>query len=44
MLVMKVAGSRAAAHANGPGSFQPAFLDAVYRLEPRDLRDEGDVR
>jgi hydroxyethylthiazole kinase len=44
MLVMKVAGSRAARLAKGPGSFQPAFLDAVYALEPENLRAEGLVR
>ena len=44
MLVMKVAGSRAAERALGPGSFQPAFLDAVYALEPASLQAEGLVR
>jgi hydroxyethylthiazole kinase len=44
MLVMKVAGSRAADRAAGPGSFEPAFLDAVYALEPASLRAEGIVR
>lgn len=44
MLVMKIAGSRAAERAEGPGSFQPAFLDAVYALEPASLPAEGIVR
>jgi len=37
MLVMKVAGSIAAEHARGPGSFVPAFLDAVYGLDATSL-------
>jgi hydroxyethylthiazole kinase len=41
MLVMKVAGTRAGAVAQGPGTFAPAFLDAVYALEPHTLREEG---
>jgi hydroxyethylthiazole kinase len=32
-----LAGERAAAVAAGPGSFQPAFLDALCRLRPDDL-------
>ena len=44
MLVMKVAGSRTAKVAEGPGSFQMAFLDAVYALEPASLQAEGIVR
>lgn len=32
-----VAGERAAAKASGPGSFTPAFLDALYQLTPDDL-------
>ena len=41
MLVMKVAGSLAAEHAAGPGSFVPAFLDAVYGLDEAALRRHG---
>lgn len=37
MLVMKVAGSIAAEYAQGPGSFAPAFLDAVYGLDAARL-------
>ncbi|GAA3910205.1 hydroxyethylthiazole kinase [Halomonas cibimaris] len=32
-----LAGERAAAHAAGPGSFIPAFLDALYHLSPEAL-------
>jgi hydroxyethylthiazole kinase len=38
MLVMKAAGSMAAETASGPGSFVPAFLDAVYRLDAAALQ------
>jgi hydroxyethylthiazole kinase len=44
MLVMKAAGTRAAQIATGPGSFQPAFLDAVYALEPASLQAAGLVQ
>jgi hydroxyethylthiazole kinase len=37
LLVMKVAGATAAAEAHGPGSFVPAFLDAVYALDADTL-------
>ena len=30
---MKRAGSAALTHSRGPGSFAPAFLDALYALE-----------
>ncbi len=33
-----LAGERAAQHSTGPGSFQPAFLDALHGLTPDDLR------
>lgn len=33
-----LAGERAAQTAQGPGSFQPAFLDALHALTPADLR------
>jgi len=32
-----LAGEHAAKQANGPGSFQTAFLDALYTLSPEDL-------
>jgi hydroxyethylthiazole kinase len=38
MLVMKAAGSVAAETALGPGSFVPAFLDAVHGLDAEALR------
>lgn len=38
LLVMKVAGTLAAETAGGPGSFVPAFLDAVYALDAAGLR------
>lgn len=38
------AGARAAETANGPGSFQVAFLDALFHIEPADLADEGGVQ
>jgi hydroxyethylthiazole kinase len=41
MLVMKAAGSLAAEQAAGPGSFVPAFLDAVYGLDEAALRRHG---
>ena len=41
MLVIKVAGSIAADRAHGPGSFVPAFLDAVYGLDAASLADRA---
>jgi primosomal protein N' len=38
MLVMGVAGEMAAERAEGPGSLQMHFLDALYRLSKEDLR------
>lgn len=35
--LMKVAGAQAIAASRGPGSFIPAFLDALYLLEPEVL-------
>ncbi|WP_167145923.1 hydroxyethylthiazole kinase [Actinomyces sp. ZJ308] len=35
--VYSAAAERAAARSAGPGSFQPAFLDALYALETKDL-------
>ncbi len=42
MAVMGVAGEIAAAtcYCNGPGSFQVAFLDALYNLDQKDLQDK----
>ncbi|MBL4646285.1 MAG: hydroxyethylthiazole kinase, partial [Rhizobiales bacterium] len=37
LLIFGVAGEIAAKHASGPGSFVPAFLDALYRLDTKDL-------
>lgn len=34
-----VAGTRAAARADAPGSFQVAFLDELYRLTPEDVAE-----
>ena len=36
--VVSLAGERAAAQARGPGSFIPAFLDALYLLDPEAWR------
>jgi hydroxyethylthiazole kinase len=41
LLVMGVAGELAAETAAGPGSFQPALLDALYRLDPETLRSRA---
>ncbi len=38
--VFGAAGEKAAAVARGPGSFRPAFLDALYGLSPADLETE----
>ena len=38
LLCLGVAGEVAAARAGGPGSFQPAFLDALYSLDTDTLR------
>lgn len=38
--VMSLAGERACAAVRGPGSFVPAFLDALYALEVTDLTGE----
>ena len=37
------AGTRAAQTANGPGSFQVAFIDALSQIKPADLADDADV-
>jgi hydroxyethylthiazole kinase len=36
--VMSLCGERATRAAAGPGSFTPAFLDALYQLRPEDLQ------
>lgn len=36
--VMSLCGERATRGAAGPGSFTPAFLDALYQLRPEDLQ------
>lgn len=43
-LVTALAGERAAAAAKGPGSFMPAFLDALDALTPDDVRRHGKVQ
>jgi hydroxyethylthiazole kinase len=37
MAVMKVAGSMAAKNTQGPGTFLPAFLDALYAMDRQDM-------
>jgi len=37
LALFAAAGARAGARAGGPGSFTPAFLDALHALEPDDL-------
>ncbi len=39
--VMARAGEEAARIAAGPGSFLPAFLDAIYRMKPEDWMSEA---
>ncbi|WP_337264570.1 MULTISPECIES: hydroxyethylthiazole kinase [unclassified Serratia (in: enterobacteria)] len=36
--VMSLCGERAVARCSGPGSFTPAFLDALYQLAPEELQ------
>ncbi|WP_230533637.1 hydroxyethylthiazole kinase [Microvirga roseola] len=43
LLVTGVAGEVAAHEANGPGTFQPAFLDALFHLDPPTLVTCGRV-
>ena len=43
-LTVALAGERAAAAAKGPGSFMPAFLDALDALTPDDVRKHGKVK
>jgi len=44
MVVMGIAGELAALKAEGPGSFQPAFLDALFRLGRNDIEERIKVR
>jgi hydroxyethylthiazole kinase len=37
MALMGIAGEMAAEKANGPGSFQPAFLDTLYSIQEPDI-------
>ncbi|MEG1465582.1 MAG: hydroxyethylthiazole kinase [Hafnia sp.] len=39
---MSLAGERAVAVSHGPGSFVPAFIDALYHLTPQDFIRSGD--
>lgn len=39
-----LAGTRAAERANAPGSFAPAFLDALYAVQPADFERAGVAR
>lgn len=41
LLVIGIAGEIAGAHSSGPGSFQPAFLDALFNLDPSTLLAHG---
>ncbi len=43
-LAVALAGERAAEAAKGPGSFVPAFLDALDALTPDDVRKHGKVK
>ena len=43
-LVVSLAGEFAAAKAAGPGSFVPAFLDALASLTPEDVLKSGKVK
>ena len=43
-LAVSLAGEFAAAKAGGPGSFAPAFLDALYALKPGDVLKSGKVK
>jgi len=43
-LVVAIAGELAAAKAKGPGTFMPAFLDALAALKPEDVQKLGKVK
>ena len=44
LAAFKIAGSRAAVGAEGPGAFRPLFLDALHALAPSDLAAFDGVR
>lgn len=43
MLAVGVAAGLAAPHARGPGSFEPALIDALAALSPQDILDHGRI-
>jgi hydroxyethylthiazole kinase len=43
MLTIGVAAELAAPHARGPGTFEPALLDALAALSPQDILDHGRI-
>ena len=43
MLAIGVAAELAAPHARGPGTFEPALLDALSALTPQDILDHGRI-
>jgi len=43
LAIMGVAGERAAAKAQGPGSFRSALLDELYGLDPQELDKEARI-
>ena len=43
MLAIGVAAERAAPPARGPGTFEPALLDALAALSPQDILDHGRI-
>lgn len=43
MLALGVAAGLAAPHARGPGTFEPALLDALAALSPQDILDHGRI-
>lgn len=43
-VTLGVAGELAAREAHWPGSFQPALLDRIYALTPRDILERGRVQ
>jgi len=43
LLVTGIAGEIAARGANGPGTFQPTFLDALFNLKPATLVAQGKI-
>ncbi|MFC3073727.1 hydroxyethylthiazole kinase [Shinella pollutisoli] len=43
MLALGVAAQEAATTARGPGSFEPALIDALFNLSPEDIRREARI-